>query len=71
MNCLMAAARVGGSVPIATIARAALPRVQERWRSGGESISMIAPYPERSFQLWECRVSHGSLLNRSPKGQEG
>lgn len=25
----------------------------------------------RTFQLWEYRVSHGSLLIRSPKGVEG
>lgn len=29
---------------------------------------MIAAYPDRRFQLWEYRVSHGSLLIRSPKG---
>jgi len=29
---------------------------------------MIASYPDRRFQLWEYRVSHGSLLIRSPKG---
>lgn len=28
---------------------------------------MIASYPDRRFQLWEYRVSHGSLLVRSPK----
>lgn len=31
---------------------------------------MIAAYPDRIFQLWEYRVSHGSLLIRSPKGPE-
>lgn len=31
---------------------------------------MIAAYPDRNFQLWEYRVSHGSLLIRSPKGPE-
>jgi hypothetical protein len=25
-------------------------------------------YPDRRFQLWEYRVSHGGLLIRSPKG---
>ena len=29
---------------------------------------MIATYPDRSFQVWDYRVSHGSLLIRSPKG---
>ena len=29
---------------------------------------MIAAYPDRRFQVWEYRVSHGSLLVRSPKG---
>ena len=29
---------------------------------------MIAEYSGREFQLWEYRVSHGSLLIRSPKG---
>lgn len=29
---------------------------------------MLASYPERRFQLWEYRVSHGSLLVRSPRG---
>lgn len=29
---------------------------------------MITDYPERRFQLWEYRVSHGSLLIRSPRG---
>lgn len=29
---------------------------------------MIAEYSDREFQLWEYRVSHGSLLIRSPKG---
>ena len=24
----------------------------------------------RTFQLWEYRVSHGSLLIRSPKGED-
>lgn len=28
---------------------------------------MIASYPGRRFQVWEYRVSHGSLLIRSPK----
>jgi hypothetical protein len=31
---------------------------------------MIAMYPGRRFQLWEYRVSHGSLLIRSPAGPE-
>lgn len=31
---------------------------------------MIAFYPDRRFQLWEYRVSHGSLLVRSPKSAE-
>jgi len=29
---------------------------------------VIATYPDRRFQVWEYRVSHGSLLVRSPKG---
>jgi len=29
---------------------------------------VIASFPERRFQLWEYRVSHGSLLVRSPRG---
>lgn len=29
---------------------------------------MTAAYPDRRFQLWEYRVSHGALLIRSPKG---
>lgn len=28
---------------------------------------MIASYPARHFQLWEYKVSHGSLLVRSPR----
>jgi len=28
---------------------------------------MIASYPTRHFQLWEYKVSHGSLLVRSPR----
>lgn len=28
---------------------------------------MIATYPNRHFQLWEYKVSHGSLLLRSPR----
>jgi hypothetical protein len=28
---------------------------------------MKADYPDRKFQLWEYKVSHGSLLVRSPK----
>ena len=31
---------------------------------------MSATYPDRRFQLWEYRVSHGSLLIRSPKGPD-
>jgi len=31
---------------------------------------MIASYPDRRFQLWEYRVSHGSLLVRSPKSAD-
>ena len=31
---------------------------------------MIASFPDRRFQLWEYRVSHGSLLLRSPRGPE-
>ncbi len=31
---------------------------------------MNVAYPERRFQLWEYRVSHGSLLIRSPKGPD-
>lgn len=31
---------------------------------------MSGTYPERRFQLWEYRVSHGSLLIRSPKGPD-
>ncbi|HUY45680.1 MAG TPA: hypothetical protein VMV92_08140 [Streptosporangiaceae bacterium] len=31
---------------------------------------MSGAYPERRFQLWEYRVSHGSLLIRSPKGPD-
>ena len=31
---------------------------------------MIASYPSRRFQIWEYRVSHASLLIRSPKGDE-
>lgn len=31
---------------------------------------MRGAYPDRRFQLWEYRVSHGSLLIRSPKGPE-
>lgn len=27
-----------------------------------------AMYPDRRFQLWEYRVSHGGLLIRSPRG---
>jgi hypothetical protein len=27
-----------------------------------------ASFPDRRFQLWEYRVSHGALLIRSPKG---
>jgi hypothetical protein len=29
---------------------------------------MIAYHPDRRFQLWEYKVSHGSLLLRSPRG---
>ncbi|QGQ18438.1 hypothetical protein GC089_03170 [Cellulomonas sp. JZ18] len=28
---------------------------------------MIAIYPDRTFQLWKYRVSHGGLLVRSPR----
>ncbi|MGW2092866.1 hypothetical protein [Promicromonospora sukumoe] len=28
-------------------------------------------FPDRRFQLWEYRVSHGGLLVRSPKGSAG
>jgi hypothetical protein len=31
---------------------------------------MRANYPDRRFQLWEYRVSHGHLLIRSPKGPD-
>lgn len=31
---------------------------------------MIASFPDRRFQLWEYRVSHGCLLVRSPRGPE-
>lgn len=31
---------------------------------------MIADYSDRRFQLWEYKVSHGSLLIRSPKSSE-
>lgn len=31
---------------------------------------MIANYPDRRFQLWEYRVSHGSMLLRSPKSPQ-
>ena len=31
---------------------------------------MNATYPDRRFQLWEFRVSHGALLIRSPKGPD-
>ena len=31
---------------------------------------MIADFPDRRFQLWEYRVSHGSLLIPSPKNPE-
>lgn len=31
---------------------------------------MSAAYPDRRFQLWEYRVSHGALLIRSPKGAD-
>jgi len=31
---------------------------------------MSATYPDRRFQLWEYRVSHGALLIRSPKGPD-
>jgi hypothetical protein len=29
---------------------------------------MSTAYPDRRFQLWEYRVSHGALLIRSPRG---
>lgn len=35
-----------------------------------KSVSVIATYPDRRFQVWEYRVSHGSLLVRSPKGPQ-
>ncbi|WP_432946218.1 hypothetical protein ACQPXM_07650 [Kribbella sp. CA-253562] len=31
---------------------------------------MIASFQNRRFQVWEYRVSHGSLLVRSPRGPE-
>jgi len=31
---------------------------------------MIASFPGRRFQLWLYKVSHGSLLVRSPKGPD-
>jgi hypothetical protein len=31
---------------------------------------MSVSYLSRRFQLWEYRVSHGSLLVRSPKGPD-
>ncbi|WP_136518138.1 hypothetical protein [Cellulomonas telluris] len=31
---------------------------------------MTATYPDRVFQLWEYRVSHGALLVRSPRGPD-
>ena len=31
---------------------------------------MSVTYLNRKFQLWEYRVSHGSLLVRSPKGHD-
>lgn len=31
---------------------------------------MIAEFPSRTFQAWDFTVSHGSLLIRSPRGQE-
>ena len=31
---------------------------------------MAVQYRDRRFQVWEYRVGHGSLLLRSPKGQQ-
>lgn len=31
---------------------------------------MSAVFPDRRFQLWEYRVSHGALMIRSPKGPD-
>lgn len=31
---------------------------------------MNTSFPDRDFQLWEYKVSHGCLLIRSPKGPE-
>ena len=31
---------------------------------------MSDSFPDRRFQLWEYRVSHGALLIRSPKGPD-
>jgi hypothetical protein len=31
---------------------------------------MNTSFTDRAFQLWEYKVSHGSLLIRSPKGPE-
>ena len=31
---------------------------------------MSEAFPNRRFQIWEYRVSHGSLLIRSPKGPD-
>ena len=31
---------------------------------------MNLDFPDRRFQLWEYRVSHGGLLIRSPKGPD-
>jgi hypothetical protein len=33
-------------------------------------MTTICSYPQRTFKLWEYKVSHGSLLIRSPKGPE-
>lgn len=30
----------------------------------------VTAHPNRRFQLWEYRVSHGALLIRSPKGPD-
>lgn len=33
----------------------------------GTPVPQSTAYPDRRFQIWEYRVSHGSLLIRSPK----
>lgn len=37
------------------------------WPESEESIPMIVSYPNRRFQIWEYRISHGFLLIRSPR----